>query len=140
MKERQDWIYDFADKDIRDKLEPIVEGHKETMERIDLAISNFNQRKASQEILLKAKEEFMSWNHKGWEGLGAFDGKERKIANDLLGFKGHIVFPTSAFDQVLASKEDSIVLGGIKALNRGMSAFCSEDPRMYGAAYIPLQY
>jgi len=140
MMERPDWIYDFADKDIRDKLEPIVEGHKETIERIDLAISNFNQRKASQEILLKAKEEFMSWDHKGWEGLGAFDGKERKIANDLLGFKGHIVFPTSAFDQVLASKEDSIVLGGIKALNRGMSAFCSEDPRMYGAAYIPLQY
>ena len=39
MMERPDWIYDFADKDIRDKLEPIVEGHKETIERIDLALS-----------------------------------------------------------------------------------------------------
>ena len=31
MMERPDWIYEFADKDIRDRLEPIVEGDKETL-------------------------------------------------------------------------------------------------------------
>ena len=31
-------------------------------------------------VLNKAKEEFMSWKHKGWDGLGAFDPNERKIA------------------------------------------------------------
>ena len=30
MMERPDWIYEFADKDIREKLEPIVEGNEET--------------------------------------------------------------------------------------------------------------
>ena len=65
---------------------------------------------------------------------------ERKLANDLLGFKGHIVFPTSAFDQVLAAKEDSVILGGVKALNRGMASFCEADSRMYGAAYIPFNF
>jgi len=140
MMERPDWIYEFADKDIRDKLEPIVEGDKDTLLRIEKAINNFNNRQSSKDALKKAKEEFMGWKHKGWDGLGSFDSKERKIANDLLGFKGHIVFPTSAFDQVLAAKEEKIVLGGIKALNRGMTSFCQDDSRMYGAAYIPFNF
>ena len=57
-----------------------------------------------------------------------------------MGFKGHIVFPTSAFDQVIAAKSDAVVMGGINALNRGMAAFCSGDSRMHGAAYIPFQF
>ena len=140
MMERPDWIYEFADKDIRDRLEPIVEGDKETLLTIDKALERFQSRQSSKDTLNKAKEEFMSWKHKGWDGLGAFDPDERKIANDLLGFKGHIVFPTSAFDQVLAAKEDSIILGGVKALNRGMATFCEVDSRMYGAAYIPFNF
>ena len=140
MMERPDWIYEFADKDIRDRLEPIVEGDKETLLTIDKALDRFQKRQSSKDTLEKAKEEFMSWKHKGWDGLGAFDPNERKIANDLLGFKGHIVFPTSAFDQVLAAKEDSIILGGVKALNRGMATFCEVDSRMYGAAYIPFNF
>ena len=91
MMERPDWIVEFADKEIKNQLEPFVEGDKETLTRVDKAISNFNERNSSETTLNKAKEEFMGWNHKGWEGLGAFDSKERKLANDLLGFKGHIV-------------------------------------------------
>ena len=140
MMERPDWIVEFADKEIKNQLEPFVEGDRDTLKRVDKAILNFNERNSSKKVLSKAKEEFMGWNHKGWEGLGAFDSKERKLANDLLGFKGHIVFPTSAFDQVIAAKSDEVVMGGINALNRGMAAFCSVDSRMHGAAYIPFQF
>ena len=140
MMEHPDWIYDFASEDIKDHLEPIVEGDKEVFERIDTAIANFENRQSSSEALDQAKKDFMTWNHKGWEGLGAFNADERKLANDLLGFKAHIVFPTSAFDQVLAAKEQKIVLGGVEALNRGMATFCSVDKRMHGAAYIPFAY
>ena len=140
MMERPDWIYEFADKDIRDRLEPIVEGDEDTLKRIDDSIKKFNERQSSPEVLNKAKCEFMGWGHKGWDGLGAFDSNERILANDLLGFKGHIVFPTSAFDQVLASKEDQVVIGGVKALNRGMASFCQDDPRMHGVAYIPFHF
>ena len=140
MMEHPDWIYDFASEDIKDHLEPIVEGDKEVFERIDTAIANFEKRQSSSEALDQAKKDFMTWNHKGWEGLGAFNAEERKLANDLLGFKAHIVFPTSAFDQVLAAKEQKIVLGGVEALNRGMATFCSVDKRMHGAAYIPFAY
>ena len=44
MMEHPDWIRDFADKDIKNHLEPIVEGDKEVLERIDRAIENFNLR------------------------------------------------------------------------------------------------
>ena len=57
------------------------------------------------------------------EGLGAFNAEERKLANDLLGFKAHIVFPMGAFDQVLAAKDQKIILGGVEALNKGMATF-----------------
>ena len=140
MMEHPDWIRDFADKDIKNHLEPIVEGDKEVLERIDRAIENFNLRQHDPLKLNQAKDEFMGWKHKGWEGLGAFNAEERKLANDLLGFKAHIVFPTSAFDQVLAAKEDRIKIGGIKALNKGMTEFCSVDKRMHGAAYIPFAF
>ena len=140
MMEHPEWIYNFADKDIKEHLEPIVEGDEDVLKRIDQALANFELRQSSPSILQKAKEQFMGWNHKGWEGLGAFNAEERKIANDLLGFKAHIVFPTSAFDQVLAAKEDRIILGGVEALNRGMASFCSVDSRMYGAAYIPFAF
>ena len=140
MMERPDWIYEFADKDIRENLEPIAEGNEQTLSTIDKAIESFKKRQSSQAALDKAKQEFMGWKHKGWDGLGAFDANERKLANDLLGFKGNIVFPTSAFDQVLAAKEDSVILGGIKALNKGMASFCEIDSRMYGAAYIPFNF
>ena len=140
MMEHPNWIYDFASEDIKEHLEPIVEGDKEVFERIDKAIANFENRRSSSIVLEQAKKDFMTWNHKGWEGLGAFNAEERKLANDLLGFKAHIVFPTSAFDQVLAAKEQKIVLGGVEALNRGMATFCSVDKRMHGAAYIPFAY
>ena len=140
MMEHPDWIHQFADKSIQDKLEPIAEGDKDVRLRIDNAIKGFEERQSSPDVLEKAKEEFMGWKHKGWDGLGAFNAEERKLANDLLGFKAHLVFPTSAFDQVLAAKEPKVILGGVEALNKGMAEFCSVDKRMFGAAYTPFSY
>ena len=56
MMERQDWIVEFADKEIKNQLEPFVEGDKETLTRVDKAILNFNERNSSETVLNKAKE------------------------------------------------------------------------------------
>ena len=87
MMEHPNWIYDFASEDVKEHLEPIVEGDKEVFERIDQAITNFENRQSSSAALEQAKKDFMTWNHKGWEGLGAFNAEERKLANDLLGLR-----------------------------------------------------
>ena len=138
MMETPQWIAEFADPKIRPYLEPFVGGRKKTLAEIEEAINCFKKRQENPGLANQAKEEFMSMKHKGWNGLGAFDQKERMIANDLLGFKGQIVFPTSAFNQVIEAKEQSVLMGGVTALNRGMASFCEEDDRLFGAAYIPL--
>ena len=138
MMERPDWIAEFSDSAIKPHLQPFVGGKEEILKQIDTAIKSFKERASNQDISTKANKNFMSMEHKGWNGLGAFDSKERKLANDLLGFDAYILFPTSAFNQVIAAKEQKILMGGIQALNRGLATFCKEDKRMFPTAYIPL--
>ena len=138
MMERPDWIAEFSDSAIKPHLQPFVGGKEEILKQVDAAIKSFKERASNQDISNKANKNFMSMEHKGWNGLGAFDSKERKLANDLLGFDAYILFPTSAFNQVIAAKEQKILMGGIQALNRGLATFCKEDKRMFPTAYIPL--
>lgn len=138
MMERPDWIAGFADPDVRDRLMPFVGGNTRTLEFIDHAIGAFERRRDDAEAAAKADADFMAMKYKGWHGLGAFDAGERHRANDLLGFAAHIVFPTEAFNQVIAAKDREVFLGGVRALNRGLAAFCAEDSRMMGTAYVPL--
>ena len=138
MMETPDWIASFADPDIRERLEPFVEGRAESLDHINDALTQFSQRQGDPAAVARAEAAFMSMSYKGWHGLGSFDAAERVRANDLLGFRGHLVFPTSAFNQVIAARDPDVRLGGVRALNRGMAAFCSADRRMFGTAYVPL--
>ena len=138
MMERPDWIAEFADPNIRGELPPFVKDRAEVMERVDDALARFNTRTSEASIAAAADDDFMSMQFKGWHGLGAFDAAERSRANDLLGFKQYIVFPTPAFDQINDTNDQRIWLGGVTALNRGLATFCAEDKRMLGTAYIPL--
>ena len=84
MMEPPDWISNYAAPKIRPHLEPFVGGRKRALAEIKQAINDFESRQKDPEIFRKAKKEFMSMKHKGWNGLGAFDKKERSLANDLL--------------------------------------------------------
>ena len=138
MMERPDWIETFADPDIRSELPPFVGGREDVLSNVRAAQAQFAERRADKEIARNADREFMSMSFKGWHGLGAFDAAERKRANELLGFRQYLLFPTSAFDQINDTRDQRVWLGGVRALNRGLATFCTEDPRMMGTAYIPL--
>jgi predicted TIM-barrel fold metal-dependent hydrolase len=137
MMERPDWIAEFADPNVRPQLAPFVGGRAESLAVIDDALRRFARRRVDVNLAAEDDAAFMSMRFKGWHGLGAFDAAERAHANDLLGFKAQIVFPTSAFDQVVAATDRRVLIGGVRALNRGMATFCAADPRMYGVAYVP---
>lgn len=92
MMETADWIARFADPDIRDRLEPFAEGRAETRAVIEDALARFEQRRTDPAAAAADEAAFMSMRHKGWHGLGAFDGEERRRANDLLGLT-----PASSF-------------------------------------------
>ena len=140
MMERPDWIASYASEKIRDRLAPFVAGNSETMKRVEDALAQFEARKNDEAKSKQADEEFMQMKYKGWHGLGAFDAEERARANALLGFNSYIVFPTPAFDQIIAMRgiDNEVYLGGVEALNQGLHDFCSVDPSMFGTAYIPL--
>ena len=138
MMECESWIADFADPDIRPRLAPFVGGRQEPLATIADARAKLHSRRNDPAAALADEADFMAMRHKGWHALGAFDANERVRANDLLGFKAQLVFPTSAFNQVIDAREPEVLVGGVRALNRGMASFCSVDSRMLGTAYLPL--
>ena len=71
MMEHPNWIYDFASEDIKEHLEPIVEGDKEVSERIDKAIANDEN---SYQYLVESIRKFPEQNHfSRLLTLGGFD-------------------------------------------------------------------
>ncbi|MEM7016079.1 MAG: amidohydrolase family protein [Pseudomonadota bacterium] len=138
MMERPEWVAEFADPGIRPKLSTFLQGSVHGMKTVEDALEKFTARAQNPALREEANRSFMSMEYKGWHGLGAFDAMERKHANDLLGFKASIVFPTEAFNQVIAARDHEVLIGGVRALNRGMVSFCGVDSRMFGVFYVPL--
>ena len=139
MMETPDWIGRFADPAIRPRLAKFGDGLEDFLERTENAVAKHAARQTDPAARKALESEFMAMKNKGVDALGAFDPAERRRANDLLGFKAQIVFPTAAYDQVVAARERDVLLGGIRALNRGMQAYCEGDRRMIGIAYVPLR-
>jgi len=138
MMETPDWIAGFADPSIRSRLEIFGDGLTEFQERTAKAIAAHAIRQDDREAMASLEAGFMHMDNKGVGALGAFDRDERRRANDLLGFATQIVFPTVAFDQVVAARDEEVLLGGVRALNRGLRYYCEDDDRMIEIAYLPL--
>ena len=140
MMEPPTWLAEFADAKLRPHLAPFGHGKPATQEKAALALAGFERRQNDANVYAEIEQSFMAMKHKGFQGLGAWDRDERVRVNDLLGFKAHIVFPTTAFDQVQGAKTPEIFAGSVQALNRGLASFCETDARMHPAAYIPFRH
>jgi predicted TIM-barrel fold metal-dependent hydrolase len=73
--------------------------------------------------------------------LGAFDGRERRQALDLLGFKKQLVFATHSLAMPFSANAriaPKLRYGAARAHNRHMVDFCSADQRLMGVAAVPL--
>ncbi len=75
---------------------------------------------------------------KGWLALGAMDSAERTRALDLLGFDSQLVFSTFSVGLFAFSDDPQAVYGGTSAHNRMISEFCSDDDRLIGVGFLPL--
>ncbi|MCA6224043.1 MAG: dihydroxy-acid dehydratase [Phenylobacterium sp.] len=138
MMEHADWLPAFADPDIRPRLVPFAGKDARVRALAADAVARAEARRGDATLRAEAEAEFMSMKFKGWHGLGAFDAAERRRANDLMGFGAYLVFPTEAFNQVIAASDPEVLAGGIRALNRGLADFCAEDRRMGGVGYLRL--
>ncbi len=55
---------------------------------------------------------------------------------DELGFHVQLVFSTFAPTQY-AGDDATLVVGGTRAHNRAMAAFCADDPRLVAVGFVP---
>lgn len=73
------------------------------------------------------------------DALGAFNGRERGLALDLLGFRRQVVFSSFCARLIFAAVDDDVAYGSATAQNRAMADFCRADSRLIGVAMVPLQ-
>jgi predicted TIM-barrel fold metal-dependent hydrolase len=129
------WLVDYADRDIRDELEPRTlddgSGRPLDLERV-------RATHASEEYVAVEAAEIMS--RKNFAATGGFIAQDRPRALDLLGFSSQLMFNTfhnGRFAEMERGNLD-ILYGAARAHNRGMLDFCSVDERLLAACYVPL--
>ena len=72
------------------------------------------------------------------DALGAFNGRERSQALDLLGFQRQVIFSSFCARLIFEAPDLELRYGAAGAHNRAMAAFCSHDRRLIGVAMVPL--
>ena len=75
------------------------------------------------------------------QALGAFDGRERSRALDMLGFRKQLVFATHSVAMPFSPNSKiapKIRYGAARAHNRHMADFCAHDSRLMAVAIAPL--
>ena len=70
---------------------------------------------------------------------GALDTAVRSRVLDALGIDAQLVFPTFALGHFAFSADTEVLYGGTRALNRAITAFCADDPRLLPVGYLQLR-
>src|SRR3954453_3840097 len=137
VMETPEWFRDFADPDVRDRLEPLYVNSTKPGE--GGMIEQFRGMHSDPEFRANDAAEIML--RKNWKGTGSFIKEDRPQALDLLGFASQLVFNTFANGKLQAAEhgEDlDYAYGLARAHNRAMTDFCSVDPRLLAVGYVPL--
>src|SRR6478736_6587677 len=132
LMELPEWLTDFADPDIRERLRPLFLGGAGAF--VDKRIAEARARQSDADATGRLEENVLV--DKGWNALGAFDPAERSRALDRLGFAAQLVFSTFAPTQFV-DPDPELLFGGARAHNRGMVEFCHDDPRLLPVGFVP---
>ena len=127
IMETRDWLIQFADPGVRDRIRPLHLGG---------AGADADSRIAKIEAQGETKDESQLMTAKGWSAMGSIQPDARSRALDLLGFDAQLVFSTFAGTQ-FAGGDAELLYGGARAHNRGMAAFCADDERLLAVGYVP---
>ncbi len=134
LMETPEWLGEFAEPAIRDRLAPLAlagagSGAAELMAGLPELWDAHRHHEIGPEVLKGPK---------GWMAPGALDTEVRSRVLDALHIDAQLVFPTFALGHFAFSKDPDILYGGTEALNRAMVAFCGPDPRLKAVGYLPL--
>lgn len=137
LMELPDWLGEFADPDVRDRLRPLSQALGKAGGRLaEDAVRAAEARRSARTEVAEQELRDNLLKLKGWHAIGAFDPAERSRALDELGFAAQMVFSTFAPTQY-TGKDMDLVVGGTRAHNRAMAAFCAHDPRLLAVGFVP---
>jgi predicted TIM-barrel fold metal-dependent hydrolase len=143
------WLRDHADPNVRERIQPLryTSGNElrqtgdpaEQLRDLDAAFDRLRERHLSDEYTADEGEQIML--RKNFAATGSFIADDRPRALDLLGFSSQLVFNTF-HNRRLHDWEHTgdldLAYGVARAHNRGMTEFCSVDPRLLASCYVPL--
>ena len=136
IMELPDWLQEYADPSVRDRLPPIDFSAGGRM--VD-ALDRLEGARAHPPEVVAELEKNVIGGPKGYDALGAFHAGERSKALDLLGFNKQLVFPTFTPLHTFGQPDLELRYGACRAGNRAMSAFCAEDERLMGVGMVSLE-
>jgi uncharacterized protein len=142
IMELPDFLRSFADPSLRNDI-PLVNYSASivTDDEVAIIVDQGNRHSDEHRAAQVAMGDQLIARSKEMQALGAFDRDDRTVALDLLGFDRQIVFATHSVVMPFnpSSKLDpTLRYGATRAHNRHMSQFCANDPRLLGAAVVPL--
>lgn len=142
IMELPDFLKKFADPALREEIPEVSYAASiVTDEEVAVIMARGGRHSEEHVAELLALGDDLIVKSKEIQALGAFDGRERAKAMDLLGFRRQLVFATHSVAMPFSASsklEPRLRYGAARAHNRHMAAFCGEDSRLMGVAIIPL--
>lgn len=143
IMELPDFLQKYADPDLRANIPAVsYAASLVTDEEVAEIMARGGRHTAEHVAEMIAWGDNLIERSKEIQALGAFDGRERSKAMDLLGFRKQLVFATHSVAMPFSpsSKIDpKIRYGAARAHNRHMAEFCGHDSRLMGVAIAPLE-
>jgi predicted TIM-barrel fold metal-dependent hydrolase len=149
IMETPSWLRDYADPEIRDRIEPLqlsggnelrqTGDPEEQLRDLDAAFEKLARKHASDDYRANEAAEIMQ--RKNFAATGSFIADDRPRALDLIGVASQLVFNTFHNRRLRNwehGKDVDLAYGVARAHNRGMLEFCSVDPRLIPTLYVPL--
>ena len=143
IMELPDFLQRYADPDVRAEMPAVSYGASlVTDEEVAEIMARGGHHSESHVAELVALGDRLIETVKEIQALGAFDGRERSTAMDLLGFKKQLVFATHSVIMPFSPNPKitpKMRYGAARAHNRHMVDFTAHDARLMGVAIVPLE-
>jgi predicted TIM-barrel fold metal-dependent hydrolase len=139
LMETPGMLHEFADPDIRERIDPRYFFNAIGDHRILEDFPAFARKQADPAYRAKDAEQLLL--RKNWDATGSFLKADRKLALDLLGFKSQLVFNTFWNGYLVRLEQGNdvdLTYGVARAHNRALLDFCAADHRLLASCYVPL--
>jgi predicted TIM-barrel fold metal-dependent hydrolase len=134
--ELPEWLPSYAEPKYRDRIPSFSLLSTGSRSRVEQMMARGKDRAGAPAERSGHEAELMT--RKSWDAYGAFHADDRRRALDLLGFRSQLVFTTFGPSQSEEAQDVDVSYAVSRALSRGIVDFCSADPRLLPATFIPL--